>query len=144
MASKPGPVGKRSDERIRRNEPDIPVTKLPVKGLVKQPPLGIADAHPIVTQLWDSLKNSAQARFYEPSDWAYARMALHFANKEIWSGKPNGQIVATVNQMLTGLLVTEGDRRRLNLEIERNAGGKDATVTDIATMFKQQLGAQQR
>ncbi|AJD82422.1 hypothetical protein SHEEN_2 [Mycobacterium phage Sheen] len=144
MAGTRGPIGKRSDQLIRRNKPDTPVTKLPVSGVVKQPPLGIPDAHPIITQLWDSLRNSAQARYYEPSDWAYARMALHFANKLIWSDKPNGQILATVNSMFTGLLISEGDRRRVQLEIERNADGKDAEVTDIATMFAKQLGAQQK
>ncbi|AGK87481.1 hypothetical protein M045_gp02 [Mycobacterium phage HINdeR] len=137
-----GPIPKRSDQRVRRNKPETPVTVLPVKGPVKAPAMGIPDAHPIVSQLWDSLAKSAQAQYYEPSDWAYARMALHFANREIWSGKPNGQILATINQMLTGLLVSEGDRRRMNLEIQRN--NTDAVVTDIASMFKEQLGAQTR
>jgi hypothetical protein len=136
-----GPIPKRSDQRVRRNTPETPVTVLPVKGPVKAPAMGIPDAHPIVSQLWDSLANSAQAQYYEPSDWAYARLALHFANREIWSSKPNGQILATINSMLTGILISEGDRRRVQLEIERNKS--DAVVTDIATMFAQQLGAQQ-
>ncbi|QHB38033.1 terminase small subunit [Mycobacterium phage Noelle] len=135
-----GPIAKRSDQRVRRNKTDNPVTKLPVKGPVKQPPIGIPDAHPVVTQLWDSLRDSAQAHYYEPSDWAYCRMALHFANKLLWSDKPNGQILATVNSMLNGLLVSEGDRRRVQLEIERNQA--DAVVVDVAAMFAQQLGAQ--
>ncbi|UXE03077.1 terminase small subunit [Mycobacterium phage Happiness] len=137
-----GPIGKRSDQRVRRNKTDNPVTKLPARGPVKQPQIGIPDAHPVVTQLWDSLAHSAQAQFYEPSDWAYARMALHFANQLLWSEKPNGQILATVNSMLNGLLVSEGDRRRVQLEIERNQA--DAVVVDVAAMFAQQLGAQQR
>ncbi|QKO02399.1 terminase small subunit [Mycobacterium phage DroogsArmy] len=138
-----GPIPKRSDQRVRRNIPETPVTVLPVTTKpVKAPPMGIPDAHPIVSQLWDSLAKSAQAQFYEPSDWAVARLALHFANKEIWSAKPNGQILATVNQMLTSLLMSEGDRRRMNLEIQRNT--TDAVVTDIASMFKEQLGAQSR
>ncbi|ASZ75440.1 terminase small subunit [Mycobacterium phage Kimona] len=135
-----GPIGKRSDQRVRRNKTNNPVTKLPAKGPVKQPKIGIPDAHPIITQLWDSLGKSAQARYYEESDWAYARMALHFANQLIWSEKPNGQILATVNSMLTGLLVSEGDRRRVQLEIERNEA--EGVVIDVAQMFKEQLGAQ--
>ncbi|AUV61961.1 hypothetical protein KIV63_gp02 [Mycobacterium phage SWU2] len=138
-----GPIPKRSDQRVRRNKPETPVTQLPVATKpVKAPPMGIPDAHPVVSQLWDSLAKSAQAQYYEPSDWAYARMALHFANRECWSGKPNGQILATINSMLTGILVSEGDRRRVQLEIQRNQ--TDAVVTDIASMFKEQLGAQTR
>ncbi|BBC53807.1 hypothetical protein [Mycobacterium phage PP] len=137
-----GPIGKRSDQRVRRNKETSQVTKLPVKGPVKVPAIGIPDAHPIVTQLWDALGNSAQAQYYEPSDWAYARLALHFANQLIWSDKPNGHVFATVHSMLTGLLVSEGDRRRVQLEVERQQA--DGVVVDVASMFREQLTASEK
>ena len=140
MAGTRGPVPKRSDQRVRRNKQETPTATVTAIGAVQVPDLGIEDPHPLVKDLYESLGRSAQSRFYEPSDWAYARVALHFLSDLLKSSKPNGQLLTTVNAMLTGLLVSEGDRRRVQLEIERNQA--DAVVVDVAAMFAKQLGAQ--
>lgn len=143
MAGTRGPIPKRSDQRVRRNEPDTPIDKITAIGPVPIPELDIPNAHPLVVDLYQSLKDSAQKQFYEPSDWQYARLTLHFVNKLVRSTKPSAQMLASVNQMLTALLMTEGDRRRVRLEVERNqnapAGG--AEVVSMADLFKQRLGA---
>jgi hypothetical protein len=46
-------------------------------------------------------------------------------------------MLASVNSMLATLLVTEGDRRRVRLEVERSQEG--AKVLDIAEMFRKKL-----
>lgn len=132
-----GPIRKRSDQRIRRNKDEFPTEVIEAFGPVEIPPLDFPDPHPIVQDLYRSLSESAQSRYYEPSDWQYARLALHFADLLLKSDKPNGQILATVNQMLTSLLVSEGDRRRVQLEIERNQA--EGVVVDVAELFRQQL-----
>lgn len=139
-----GPVRKRDDQRVRRNKPEVPTETISVIGKVEVPDLDLQDyhgipAHPIVQDFYRSLADSAQSRFYEPSDWQLARVAMHFLNQQLYSGKPNGQLLTTVNQMLTGLLVSEGDRRRVQLEVERNQGAGDADVLDVADMFRQRL-----
>lgn len=116
----------------------MPIEKIEVIGPVEIPDLGFPNPHPLVVDLYTSLSESAQSQFYEPSDWQFARVALHFADKLLKSPKPSGQMLATVNQMLTDLLVSEGSRRRVRLEVERNPGSED-NVIDVAAMFREQM-----
>jgi hypothetical protein len=134
-----GPVPKRSDERIRRNKPDVPIEKVLVSGHVGIPDLGLDDPHEITTGLYSALIASAQSKYFEDSDWAYARFTLHFVDKLVKSPRPSGQMLATVHSMMSDLLVSEGARRRFRIEIERAAEGADDNVVDIATLFKQRL-----
>ena len=132
-----GPIPKRSDQRVRRNIENGPVEKVTAIGTVTIPDLGFENPHPIVTDLYRSLTQSAQRKYYEPSDWQYARLALHFVDQLLKSTKPNGQILATVNSMLSSLLVTEGERRRVQIEVERSQA--EGVVIDVAEMFRQRL-----
>ena len=140
MLGVPGPVPNRSDQRVRRNEPEIPIEKVTEIGRVEVPDLMIADAHPFVTAFYNSLRKSAQRKYYEPSDWEYARLTLHFVNKLIWAEKPSPTLLASVNQMLSSLLVTEGDRRRVRIEVERQASAKnDENVVEISEIYRKRL-----
>jgi hypothetical protein len=76
-------------------------------------------------------------QFYDPSDWQFARFTLHFANKLIQTNRPSSQMLAAVNFALTELLVSEGARRRVRLEIEREQTA--GTVIDVAETFRQQM-----
>lgn len=133
-----GPIPKRSEERIRRNKDEVEITKIQAGDVVEQPSLGLDDPHPMIVDFWDSLGESAQNRFYEPSDWQYARFTLHFADQLVKSGRPSSQLLAAVNAALGDLLVSEGHRRRVRLEVER-AQAK-AEVVDIAQMFQERIG----
>lgn len=138
-----GPIPKRSEELIRRNKPEVPVEKITTIGPVEIPDLGLEDPHPIVVDLYNSLPDSAQSRFYEPSDWAYARFCLHFADSLLKSSRPSAQLLASVSGMLSNLLVSEGDRRRVRLEIERKVGSGDGQVLEVADLFRARLTNQQ-
>lgn len=132
-----GPIPKRSDQRVRRNKDDAPVETVSAIGAVEVPDLGLSDPHPIVVDLWNSLSDSAQRKYYEPSDWAYAKFALHFADKLLKSRQPSAVMVSSVDAMLNQLLVSEGARRRVRLEVERdqNAGA----VIDIAAALRERM-----
>lgn len=133
-----GPVPKRSDQRIRRNKDDAgPVEKVTAIGSVEVPGLGLDDPHPLIVDFYASLADSAQSQFYEPSDWQFARFTLHFADKLIKARRPSSQMLAAVNAALTELLVSEGARRRVRLEVEREqARGQ---LVDVAEMFRQRM-----
>lgn len=137
MAS--GPIPKRDSERVRRNKPDVPTETVVALGTVDVPDLGLIFPCDLVIDFWNALKDSAQARYYEPSDWQYARMALHFADGLIKSDKPSSMMLTVVNSMLADLLVAEGQRRRVRMEIERNATAGE--VVDVASMFADRLRA---
>lgn len=132
-----GPIPKRSDERIRRNKDDVEITTIEAVGPIHQPELGLDDPHPMIVDFWESLGDSAQSKFYEPSDWQYARFTLHFADKLVKSGRPSSQLLAAVNSSFTDLLVSEGARRRVRLEVEREQ--TKAQVIDIAQMFEERM-----
>ena len=132
-----GPVPKRSDQRVRRNKLEVPIDKVEAIGAVVVPPLGFEDPHPLTEDLYRSLGESAQARYYEPSDYQVARSILHFLDLEFKKSRPSAQMVATVFGQLTDLLVSEGARRRVRLEVERAQSGGD--VLDVAQLFKDRL-----
>lgn len=134
-----GPIPKRDSERIRRNKPVTPTDTITAIGTVDVPDLGLIFPCDLVIDFWNALKDSAQAKYYEPSDWQYARMALHFADGLIKSDKPSSMMLTVVNSMLADLLVAEGQRRRVRMEIERAAATGE--VVDVASMFADRLRA---
>lgn len=136
-----GPIPKRSTERVRRNQDEGPISKITTIGPVDIPELGIPNVHPMVRDLYESMKTSGQAKYYEPSDWQYARMTFHFVNKLLKQSKPSAMLLSSVNQMLTSLLLTEGDRRRVRIEVDRQQAEGD--VIDMASMFRQRMKASQ-
>jgi hypothetical protein len=129
-----GPIPKRSDERVRRNLAD-PITKIGSAGQAPQPPLGISFPHALVGDLWESMRTSAQSKFYENSDWAYAKVTLFFLNDLLNAQKKSPMMLTAINQMLATLLLTEGERRRVRIEVERNEA--DVVSIDVARMFKE-------
>ncbi|MGW1015587.1 phage terminase small subunit [Streptomyces niveus] len=132
-----GPIPKRSEERRRRNKDDGPALVRAPAG----PPLDLPDLpepdelwHPIATDWYLSLRESGQAAFYQPSDWAVARYAAHVMSQVLLSERANGQLVAALNSVMSSLLTTEGERRRARMELERKPAAKQAPagVTAIA------------
>lgn len=132
-----GPVPKRSDQRIRRNKTEVPIDKVEAIGVVRAPQLGFDDPHHLTEDLFRSLSESAQSRYYEPSDYEMARSVLFFLDQQFKSPRPSAQMIAALFSQLTDLLITEGARRRVRLEVERQQGG--AEVLDVADMFRKRL-----
>lgn len=98
------------------------------------------DWHPIAHKLWDSLKGSGQADFYQSSDWAFAFSLCEDLSYYKKSGKRSGQMLQTIYSAFERLLVTEGDRRRVRIELqEPEPETTSASVLAIAD-YKQDLG----
>lgn len=98
------------------------------------------DWHPIARRIWDSLKTSGQQDFYESSDWAIAYSLCDDLSYYKKSGKRSGQMLQTIMSSFERLLVTEGDRRRVRIELhEPEPPRDDATVLAIAD-YKAELG----
>lgn len=133
----PGPVPKRSDQRVRRNKDVVDLDVVEVEGDVIVPELGLVDPHPLVADLYASLADSGQSKFYEPSDWEFARLTCHFLDNQVKTSKPSGQMLAVLHSMMTDLLIAEGARRRVRLEIEREQ--KKAEVIDLADRMREMM-----
>lgn len=157
----PGPPPKKDAERRRRNKtPDnggmsaIPAEVVNLDDVIAgEVEIPVADEgwHPIAKQIWESQKKSGQAIYMEPSDWSMLFLMCESISRDLnpqfvgltEEGEPVFESIplkgASLNAYLKGfndLLVAEGGRRKLRLELERKSRIEEAaeggTVTDIA------------
>ena len=142
-----GPIPKRESERRRRNTTTESGVSNAVERLevsdeemsVRPVDMPAADPkwHPIATMLYESLGASGQRVFYEPSDWAIAHLAAESISRDLKpqfvgnnpvTGEPmvekiplKGASLSAYTKLFASLMATEGDRRRMRLELERGA-----------------------
>lgn len=148
MAGTRGPIGKRSETRIRRNKAtDGGITTAPGAQNVVMP----EPNDEWVDWVWEwyvSLAESGQAIYYEPSDWMVAYTMAVWLNdlqrdhylgmrtlergvQEAFFGtKPmtSGDITAFLKGCAV-LGATEGDRRRLRIELQRGDAGEEQATS---------------
>lgn len=126
-----GPTPKRSDQRRRTNSP--PAQKAPATTKRPRRPRADPTWHTAAKHWYDSLAKSGQSKFYESSDWHTAWLLAEAISREL---KPQPMVVGDDVRMvelppkaasvaawlkgMTALLVTEGDRRRAQLELQRS------------------------
>lgn len=146
-----GPVPKRSDQRRRTNAPERPIEKVPTR-FQAEPPAADVEWHPVALAWYESLAKSGQSAFYEASDWATAFLITESMSRDL---KPQfvgltdqgdlayesiplkGASLSAYLRAMAVLMVTEGDRRRLQVELEKpkpadpDLARASATVTDI-------------
>lgn len=134
MGSPRGPVPKRSDQRRRRNKPDIPLTKAASTGASYGPPLAAGRKHSAPSKrFYEALRHSGQAQFYEDSDWEYAADVICTA-LDAYHVRPSAAMLTALTQAMGPLLITEGDRRRARLELERPVAGAEEEPSDAADL----------
>lgn len=113
-----GPVPKRSTQRRRVNKTEIPIDNATA---------GDAFDWPAPDEYWcdmakdwfASLGKSGQATFYERSDLQMARVAGEVLSRMLTAPRLSSTLLASWIQLSAALLTTEGDRRRLRIELER-------------------------
>lgn len=135
-----GPVPKRSESRQRRNSPEP--TQVPTGVVEVKQPSGSRSWSPSARKIWKSLGDSGQARFFQPSDWAYAQFVMEEITRYQSGDRQNGQVLSGLLSALTSLLMTEGDRRRAGIELTSPQAGKDSGLASVEVMdkWKRKLG----
>lgn len=124
--------------------------------------------HPLAQYLWESFTHSGQSLYYQPTDWALASFVCETISREllpqiigtrewettefidgsqvttrrkepIWGPAPvKGATLSAIMKSATALMATEGDRRRLQLELTSRYSSPSATKTDgTVTSIKQ-------
>jgi len=140
-----GPVPQRSDQRRRRNvDPAGPVTKAAAgTARRRRPRPADPEWHKLIRELYSDITESGQSAFYEPSDWGMLRIGCQMMSGQMLSGKPSAVMFAAWDALMARLLVTEGDRRRMRLELERAKGPDADAEAGVASMseWRQRLGA---
>lgn len=135
-----GPVPKRSDQRRRRNKAE-PTTKAPAGDPVEvAAPPALEHWHPLAREWFESLGRSGQAHFYEASDWAQARYIAEIMHRSLQSERVSGQLVSTIFSGMTDLLTTEGARRRVRLELERDKPVEEPAGVAIMKDYRRAAG----
>ena len=139
----PGPVPKRSEERTRRNRPENEGGVQLSKGErvpYRVPPVD-SDWHPRAKQWYRSLARSGMRDYYELSDYEMARL-LCDALTEYYK-RPTAMMLATILQGMTSLGVTEGERRRMRIELEDPKEAETSASLVAIDTYRAQLGVQE-
>ena len=138
-----GPVPKRESQRRRTNKPERPTVHAATSSSVTVPDAD-PNWHPVALRWFESLAQSGQSAFYTASDWATAFVVAESMSRELKpqplvvgrgedatvemvSMPPKGASLAAWLKAMSSLMVTEGDRRRAGLELDRAVGGEEAT-----------------
>jgi hypothetical protein len=146
----PGPIPNRSEDlarpRERKGKDVVPVTKGNSRPATI--PEMDEDWHPIAKMVWESLETSGQADFYQSSDWAIAysvcedlsmyKKPLKDRNGDEYH-KRSGQMLQTIMGALSNLLVTEGDRRRVRIELTEPEPDHDPAALLVMNDYRNQL-----
>ena len=158
----PGPVPKKDAERRRRNKTpesgrslsSIPAEVVNVDELLAgdvEIPVPDEDWHPIARQVYEAQVRSGQVIWMEPSDWAMLYLLCESIsrdlNPQVVGITEDGDVVKDVIPLkgaslssylkaFEALLMAEGGRRRLRIELERQkrldaAAEGDGKVVDI-------------
>jgi hypothetical protein len=138
----PGPVPDREAELARPRERGGRDTQPVTKGELKPVTMPDPDPswHPIATRLYESLRSSGQADFYQNSDWAFAVSVCDDLSHYKKSLKRSGQMLQTIYSALERLLVTEGDRRRVRIELHEPDGDSEPAAVLAIADYKRDLG----
>lgn len=145
MPALPGPPPKKDAERRRRNKSpestgslsSIPAEVVNIDELLVgevEIPVPDGDWHPIAIQLFESISKSGQVIWMEPSDWSVLYLLCESIsrdlNPQVVGITEDGEVVkdtiplkgASLNAYLkamASLMMLEGDRRKLRIELER-------------------------
>lgn len=140
-------------------------------------PVADENWEPLTRQYWESFKRSGQSIWYEPSDWMTAYTLMEVLDRWLKpqdvkvgqsgsAGAENGGgdvdyifeakivampggVLSSILKGLTALMATEGDRRRLRIELERKkaidaALAGDGKVVSIAKTREEAMAAARR
>lgn len=150
----PGPIPVKAEERRRRNkdavETEVVNLDETLAGEVEVPKVD-ESWHPIAIEIFEAQKKSGQSIWMEPSDWAMLYLMCESISRDlnpqvVGINEETGKAImaaiplkgASLSAYLKGfasLLVSEGERRRLRLELERkkriDAAAAGENVVDI-------------
>lgn len=133
-----GPIPKREAERTRRNKDDGVQLAKGNACPVTVPPTDETWA-PRAKAWYESLSTSGMREFMQNSDYEYARILCDALTD--YYRRPSAMMLASILSGMTSLGTTEGDRRRMRIELEApKVKLESASVTAIGD-YKSKLAA---
>lgn len=89
--------------------------------------------HPIAQDWFRSLGASGQAQFFEPSDVATARYVAEAMSTNLSQDKFSSMLFTAVMSASADLLATEGSRRKLRIELQKDPVEPDVEQQSAVT-----------
>lgn len=138
----PGPVPNRSEDLSRERDANRGDRAPISSGTMK--PVTIPNAgrgwHPIAKRLWDSMKSSGQAEYFQDSDWAYAFHVMEELTEYKNAGKRSSMMFAAIDSAMTRMLITEADRRKARIELQAPEDPTPSASVTAIQDYKRDLG----
>jgi hypothetical protein len=146
-----GPVPNRSEDLARDRSRKGGETKAVTKGVLKPVfiPEPDPDWHRIARMLWDSLSETGMTEFYQQTDWAFAYSLCddlsHYKKPYVTKDgfeihKRSGQMLQTIYSAMSSLGLTEGERRRMGIELDEPASEEDSAAVLAIAEYEAELG----
>lgn len=141
----PGPVPKRSAERTRRNTTTESGASNEVTKGAALPytwPEASESWHSLARDWYEGLRNSGMAAYYQQSDVATAVIVANELSEYLsnTSGERRSSMMfAAIMTAMTGLGVTEGERRRMRIELEAPKELKDTAGVTALKDYRKRL-----
>ena len=143
MAGSRGPLGKPDGEHMghRTKAQAAAITKLAPKRVTWT--AADPDWEEPARLMYESLKKSPQGELLQQSDAATAYFLACVTSKFIERGMTNGQMFSSIMSGWDALLATESARRRLRIEIQKEAVDIEASdpVAELMKAYAAQLQA---
>lgn len=137
-----GPIPNRESDLARPRSRKGGDQQAVTKGVAREAraPRADPDWHPIARMLWDAVKKSGQVDFYQQSDFAVLYALCDDLSHYKKSGKRSAQMAQTLYSALGNLLVTEGDRRRVRIELTEPVPEQDSAAVLAIADYRKELG----
>lgn len=137
-----GPIPKRTEERTRRNTTtESGASNQVTKGVATSVSWPKADpAWDDFTKDWyNGLKKSGMSDYYQQSDVAMARIIANEMSIYQRDSRRSSMMFAALMTAMTGLGVTEGERRRMRIELEAPKEQKDTAGVTALKDYRKRL-----
>lgn len=115
MARTRGPAPQRSDQRRRRNK--VEIDSAPARADRVYGPDAPGWLQGLALAWYEALRTSGQAIYYTDSDWASALIIAKAIER--FESRPSAHMLTAILSGCGSLAATEGDRRRLRIELDR-------------------------
>ncbi|WP_226351346.1 MULTISPECIES: hypothetical protein [unclassified Pseudonocardia] len=100
--------------------------------------------HPRARELYRAARESGQARFYEQSDIAILCYVCDALTRSLRDNRFSGQLFHSVMSAMNDLAMSEGARRRVKLELQRDDADDtsevDAAIAELSHQHAQVSG----
>ena len=115
MGRSGGPVPNRSDQRRRRNK--VQIDRAPAAATEECGPETPEWLGGLARDWYESLRISGQAIYYTASDWSSALIIAKAIER--FEERPSAHMLTAILSGFGSLAATEGERRRLRIELDR-------------------------